>query len=264
MVFGLFAQPARPVTEWRELTVNGKAYAVRVRHRRNSRRLTMRVRDRAVHLTAPPGTPDADIDAFIASHSDWIDARIKQLDDAVAGTFPGVDGPAIYHRGEPKPVRLARDPGHRGQSRVEEGQEALVIRINSDSRVRPARVLENWLRARAREAITAELEQVLPRLGEAPCPVSIRDQRTRWGSCSASRRLSFNWRLIMAPPECLRYVVAHEAAHLVHLDHSPEFWDLVAGLMPDHRRHQRWLRQHQMALFADVGERLAGLGTGAD
>ena len=259
MVFG-FSTLIRPRTIWRDMTVGDRVFTVRIHWRRDARRMTMRVRDRAVRLSVPTGTSDSDIDKFVAEHSDWIAAQIKKEEDAVSVPVPGIEGPAIYHKGVPKAVRLLRDARHRGKGRIEEGPESLAIRVHTGSRVRPARVLEEWLREQARAAIDAELERVLPLLDEPPCPVTVRDQKTRWGSCSAARRLSFNWRLVMAPPECLSYVVVHEAAHLVHLDHSKAFWDLVAELMPDYRRHQRWLREHQAALFADTGERLAGLG----
>ena len=261
MVFGLF-KPANPGTERREISVGGAVYDIRIQRRRDARRLTMRVRDRTIRLSAPPGTSQAQIEAFVAEHGDWIDEQMRCHEEAVAA-IPGIEGPAVFYRGEALPVRLERDARHRGRGRVEVDGDGITIRLHATGRVRPAGVLESWLKREARTAIEAELERVLAVLGEAPCPVGIRDQKTRWGSCSANRRLSFNWRLVMAPPPCLAYVVAHEAAHLVHLDHSREFWGLVAELMPDYRRHQRWLREHQTALFADIGERLAGLGAAA-
>ena len=260
MVFGLNTL-IRPRTIWRDMAVGDRVCPVRIHWRRDARRMTMRVRDRSVRLSVPTGTTDSDIERFVAEHTDWIADQLRKEEDAVTVPVPGLDGPAIYHEGVPKAVRLVRDSLHRGRGRVEEGPDSLDIRIHTGSRVRPARVLEEWLRAGARAAITDELERVLPLLGEPSCPITIRDQKTRWGSCSATRRLSFNWRLVMAPPECLGYVVAHEAAHLVHLDHSPDFWALVAELTPDYKRRQRWLREHQAALFADIGERLRGLGT---
>ena len=261
MVFGL-TKPRRPATEWRDIAVGGgRVHPVRIQRRRNARRMTMRVRDRAVHLTVPPGARDSEIEGFVAQHGGWIDDQFRQFENAIAESIPGIEGPAIFHLGVPKQVFLACDARHRGRGRVEEEPRGLVIRVSASSRVRPARVLEGWLKEGARAAIAAELADVLPRLGEEPCPVTIRDQKTRWGSCSATRRLSFNWRLAMAPPACLRYLVIHEAAHLVHLDHSPSFWAVVEGLMPDYRLHQQWLREHQTALFADIGERLAGLET---
>jgi len=74
--------------------------------------------------------------------------------------------------------------------------------------------------------------------------ITIRDQKTRWGSCSAKGTLSFNWRLMLAPPAVLDYVVVHELCHLTHMDHSPAFWQAVADVCPDYRAHRRWLKDH--------------------
>ncbi|WP_296836127.1 M48 family metallopeptidase [Butyrivibrio sp.] len=78
--------------------------------------------------------------------------------------------------------------------------------------------------------------------------IVIRDQKTRWGSCSTSGTLSFNWRLIMAPPEVLDYVVVHELAHFTHMDHSKAFWATVESVMPDYDRHRKWLNEHGQEL----------------
>ena len=74
--------------------------------------------------------------------------------------------------------------------------------------------------------------------------VAVRDQKTRWGSCSSRGTLSFNYRLIFAPPVILDYVVVHELCHLTHMNHSKDFWDMVAQIMPEHRQYRRWLRDH--------------------
>jgi predicted metal-dependent hydrolase len=109
-------------------------------------------------------------------------------------------------------------------------------------------VLRDWLRARAKAAIERELARQAPALGVLPVGVTVRDQRTRWGSAARSGRLSFSWRLILAPPEALQTVVIHELAHLRVFGHGPEFWALVAGLRPDHRHWRRWLREHALEL----------------
>lgn len=258
MVFGLFTTTP-PATEWQQCTIAGKVYSVQIRRRGNARRLTMRVRDRSIHVTVPSGTSMADITRFLNGNITWIDSQLKQQQAVIDNTIPESDHPAIYFHGRPMAVRLYRDPSHLGQGQIELTETALIIRVSAESRIRPARVLENWLKRQAREAIKAELDELLPVLGEKPVPLAIRDQKTRWGSCSTTRRLSFNWRLIMAPPESLRYLVIHEAAHLVHHDHSDRFWGLVEELMPDFRQHQNWLRKNQVALFADIDHRLAGL-----
>ena len=74
--------------------------------------------------------------------------------------------------------------------------------------------------------------------------ITVRDQKTRWGSCSSRGTLSFNYRLIFAPPVILDYVVVHELCHLTHMNHSKDFWDMVAGIMPEHKTYRRWLRDH--------------------
>ena len=112
----------------------------------------------------------------------------------------------------------------------------------------PAQVLEDWLRERARAAIDAEVLRRGPALRVVPAGVTVRDQRTRWGSAARSGRLSFSWRLILAPPEALETVVVHELAHLLVFGHGPEFWALVAGVRPDHRHWRRWLREHALEL----------------
>ena len=125
--------------------------------------------------------------------------------------------------------------------------------------LRSVALLEDWLKAEAKSAIKASLADVLPLINQPPVPLSIRDQKTRWGSCSAMRRLSFNWRLIMAPAASLHYVVVHEAAHLVHHNHSKQFWGLVEDMMPDFSIHKEWLNKHQLALFTGLDRRLLGL-----
>ena len=98
-----------------------------------------------------------------------------------------------------------------------------------------AAVLEAWLRPRARTAIDAEIRRHATALGVSPAAVTVRDQRTRWGSASRQGRLAFSWRLILAPPEALETVVIHELAHLQVFGHGPKFWAVVASRRADHK-----------------------------
>jgi hypothetical protein len=116
-----------------------------------------------------------------------------------------------------------------------------------------AAVLEAWLRDRARELIELEIARHARALGVQPAAVSVRDQRSRWGSASRRRRLSFSWRLVLAPPEALETVVVHELAHLRVFGHGPGFWELVAGRRPDHLVWRRWLRDHSHELHVALG-----------
>lgn len=265
MVFSLF-KTAQPAREKRQITLNGRLYQLAINRRENARRMTLRVRDLGISLTMPFGISDREIDQFLHAHLGWIDDQMALQENALAEALPGKgQEPMIYYQGKPTSVRLVRDPNHHGHSKITINAEAdeavLSIFMNPDSRLRPVKVLENHLRREAKQQINHHLNWVLPLLEEdtKPVPVSIRDQKTRWGSCSTTRRLSFNWRLIMAPVKSLEYVVIHEAVHLVHHDHSNRFWGKLAEIMPDYKSHQQWLRDHQTVLFADLERSLMGL-----
>ncbi|MBI3540616.1 MAG: M48 family metallopeptidase [Deltaproteobacteria bacterium] len=98
-------------------------------------------------------------------------------------------------------------------------------------------------RAEALEKITASIRRFQPFIGICPQKISIRNQKTRWGSCSRRHHLSFNWRLVLLPPEILDYVVVHELCHLLHLNHSREFWKKVESILPDYLEKRRWLKK---------------------
>lgn len=89
------------------------------------------------------------------------------------------------------------------------------------------------------------------RMGVGFGAVRVKGQRTLWGSCSRQGNLNFNWRLTLAPPEVLDYVVIHELAHRVEMNHSPRFWDIVSRHCPEHKTHRRWLRKNGLALYRD-------------
>jgi predicted metal-dependent hydrolase len=107
-----------------------------------------------------------------------------------------------------------------------------------------SRRLIDWLKREARRKIEERVLEHATRLGVRPKRITIRDTSSRWGSCSSARSLSFSWRLVMAPPAVLDYVVAHEVAHLRELNHHPRFWRLVDFLVPDVEKSQAWLSEH--------------------
>ena len=100
------------------------------------------------------------------------------------------------------------------------------------------------LSARALERIRERIAALHPAIGGEFGRVAVRDQRTRWGSCSSKHNLNFNWKLIMAPPEALDYVVVHELCHLHEFNHSPRFWARVGSVMPDYEIWKKWLKAH--------------------
>jgi predicted metal-dependent hydrolase len=131
-----------------------------------------------------------------------------------------------------------------GRSRVHRRHDTLLV-PSGRGRL-PA--LERFYRRAARVEIGARLDRACEISGNAYTSLTIRNQRTRWASCSQAGVMSFNWRLLLAPEPVLDYVVWHEVCHLEIMDHSPRFWALVSRFCPDHREHRRWLRRHGQTL----------------
>ena len=144
--------------------------------------------------------------------------------------------------------RIGHDPAQRAPVRrlAEEGAEPALIVGGAEAHL--PRRLTDWLKARAKAELAAACGAHARRMGLSFRRLSVRDQKSRWGSCSARGNLSFSWRLILAPPFVLDYLAAHEVAHLAHHDHSPRFWALVRAHCEDVDRAEAWLREHGTGL----------------
>ena len=167
--------------------------------------------------------------AFLRAQEDWIR---RALSNVVPGDLVGM-GAQILVEGR----LLTVTPG-KGRSPVVEGDHLLVPGDVARVSVRVAA----WLKLRARDRLALASDSYAARIGRRYRTLTLRDTRSRWGSCTAEAGLMYSWRLIMAPPPVLDYVAAHEVAHLAEMNHSPAFWSVVEGLMPDYRTHRRWLK----------------------
>lgn len=112
-------------------------------------------------------------------------------------------------------------------------------------------VMDRRCRQAAREHFAGRCRHYLQFTGGSYSRITVRDQKTRWGSCSSTGTLSFNYRLMFAPPRVLDYVVIHELCHLTHMNHSREFWNLVASVMPEYKIHRNWLKEHGQELHIE-------------
>lgn len=178
---------------------------------------------------------------FILRRQGWI---LKHLDRfAALPAAPTANAPLpkqITFLGTPHAVRVAVGPGRRAT--VLHAAQAFAITVPDEVLARPT--LEGWLRAAARFAIAAQVAARGAEMGLTYGQVTIRDQKTRWGSCSRAGNLNFNWRLALAPSAVLDYVIVHELAHRVELNHSVRFWRVVARYCPAYNEHRVWLRKH--------------------
>ena len=133
-------------------------------------------------------------------------------------------------------------PGVRGPAPVwvEEEAAGRFIRVSGRAEHAPRRLID-FFKREARQTLSVRTVELAAQIGQRPARISVRDTQSRWGSCSTERSVSYSWRLILAPPFVLDYVVAHEVAHMRHMNHGPRFWKLVKDLSPTADTAQEWL-----------------------
>jgi hypothetical protein len=219
---------------------------VRLRADSRARRVSLRVSGAGeVIATAPSERRLAEAVEFAKTRADWILERLQ----ARPSTTVFAPGGAIVLRGEA--VRLEPAPGAgAGAARLVHTPEGLVIRSGGEGEAFSRRV-EALLKREARRDLQARVAVHCHTLALPFPKIGLGDPESRWGSCTPARAsLRFSWRLIMAPPAVLDYVAAHEVAHLVHANHSPDFWAVVRALVGDERPWRRWLKTHGSALHA--------------
>lgn len=130
------------------------------------------------------------------------------------------------------------------KERVVLSDNKITIFLSEENNKHPRTIFEKWIKEYARKIITDRTKQIADQAGFKYNRISIREQSTRWGSCSSDKNLNFNWKLIIAPPEVLDYVVVHELSHTVQMNHSREFWKVVESVMPNYMEYRKWLRNY--------------------
>lgn len=197
-----------------------------------ARRLSLRISrlDGRVTLTVPTGTPRREAVGFAEERADWIRSHLADIPQDMRPEI----GNSIPFRGQLHRLEIARTRA----PKLGEGTILLPPAAADD----PAPRLLAFLKHEARAHLDQASLYYARLIGQEFGRITLRDTRSRWGSCSSQGNLMYSWRLIMAPPEVLNYVAAHEVSHLVHMDHSAAFWAQVAEIFPNHRPARKWLR----------------------
>ncbi|MFB2552993.1 M48 family metallopeptidase [Ensifer soli] len=235
--------PAPPVM--RLLTVEGRPIPLTIREHAQSTRMTLRIEPggRALKMTVPIGLAQREVNAFLDRHHGWLATKLSRFAD----DRPLAEGSTILLRGVAH--RVVRTGRLRGltESAVEEGEAVLKVG-GAPEHLR--RRIADFLKKEARRDFEARVAVHAPKVGRRVASISIKDTRSRWGSCSAEGALSFSWRIVMAPPMVLDYLAAHEVAHLREMNHGPRFWALCRSLHPAMDEAQAWLKRHGTLLHA--------------
>ena len=217
------------------LTLAGRTVPLRVRRNPRARRLTLTIDtdNEGAVITIPVRVPVEEAVDMARSRADWILSRLDALPPRVAFT----EGAIVPHLGAPCLVK--RNPDPRQPPHRHSGEILIPGRAEHLSRR-----LRDWFKSEARHHLSERARQKADLIGHSPRRITLRDPRSRWGSCSADGQLSFSWRLVMMPEWVLDYVVAHEVAHLRHHDHSRAFWAMTARLTQQVESPREWLRRH--------------------
>lgn len=217
------------------LTVNGEDLQVQLFEHARARRISLRVDPirGCIVLVKPRRTSKAAAMAFAHEKAYWISDRLRELVPPV----PFSDGATVPILGALHTIR------HRPDARRGVWRESEELNV-SGSLDHLSRRVHDWFKKEARKVISPIAHAYAEKLNKTVTGISLRDTRSRWGSCTVGGKLSFSWRLLMTPENVLHYVVAHEVSHLCELNHSAQFWETVDSLVEDRRSPTAWLKEH--------------------
>ncbi|MEM9573500.1 MAG: SprT family zinc-dependent metalloprotease [Pseudomonadota bacterium] len=227
------------------VTKTGEFINVRLEVNPKARRLILRLdeRNREAVAVAPSKKKIGEAAAFARDRVDWIAQHLQALPTQIV-LSPGAE---FMLRGEACHISID-GPGRTAKLAPGAPQ---ILRVPGEIETTGRRV-ERFLRKTAKQDLSDAVIRYCEHLGVEARRVTVKDTRSRWGSCTSDGRLAFSWRLIMAPCEVLEYVAAHECAHLLEMNHSPAFWAHVAKCRPDWKKERAWLRKYGRDLHAVV------------
>ncbi|HEX4195385.1 MAG TPA: SprT family zinc-dependent metalloprotease [Stellaceae bacterium] len=224
------------------LPYDGGHVPLKVRAHPRARRIALKIDHAgdAVEMVLPRRCSYREALRFLEASRGWIDARLATLPPRI----PFVDGALIPVMDVPHPIRAVGPVRGKGPAWIEDG----VIHVTGDPAFLTRRV-RDFLRALAKRELSERAEAMAAQIGRKVARVTVRDTVSRWGSCARGGNLSFSWRLIFAPEAVIDYVVAHEVAHLIEMNHSQRFWRIVEQLHPDAKAERLWLNNNRLRLM---------------
>ncbi len=213
-----------------------------VRSKRKTVALIIRP-DGSLEVRAPLRMPKKDILEWVASKSGWIEKHRQQIlqaqaEQAKSALRPFQSGDLIYVFGKTYPLRIVKT-----QTETLQLQKTRLL-MSSDLLPDARAALQRFLTNMLNWTLSLRISVFAAQIGKQPTKIRITQARTRWGSCSSKGSIAFNWRLAMAPPEIVDYIIVHELAHLIHPNHSRAFWDEVARILPDYKARKQWLKRY--------------------
>jgi len=249
-MFALLKKPvrlkSRPLeTVKRTLHVGDRAMSLTIRENRRATRITLRIEPggRALNLTVPAGLREREIDDFLDRHQGWLLTKLAKF----STDNPVRPGGRIPFRGTPHRIEHTGTLRGLTEAVVIDGEPVLRVSGLEDHM---GRRLSAFFKKEARKDLEVLVARHAAAIRKPITSITMKDTRSRWGSCSWDGNLSFSWRIVMAPPLVIDYLAAHEVAHLKEMNHGPKFWALCKELCPRMEEARKWLRQHGSQLHA--------------
>lgn len=246
MNFAFFkSRPYPRATQTRLHDVAGRSLPLTIAENARARRLTLRIEagGQGIRITVPPGLSPREVERFLDKHQGWLEAKLAKFPDR-PDLRPGTKLPL---RGVPHLIK--HEPGTRGTVTVTLEADGPILVVHGQ-REALGRRLADLLKREAKRDIEMLVGRHTASVGRKAKAIRYRDTTSRWGSCTADGTLSFSWRIMMAPPAVIDYLVAHEVAHLKEMNHGPKFWALCRELCPRTDEARAWLKKNGGALQA--------------
>lgn len=199
-----------------------------------SRSVRIKIGPTGATVTSPTRAPRIFVQNFLENQAAWLETHLQKHAPSTTNE--------IWYRGAPYQIRINPDGDHNKRAQIVENM--CVINPVTPTAASATKVLERWLQVQAGEVATPLLQDLARKMGVEVPQLRFKQTTSRWGSCTQHGAIMLNWRLIHAPDEVFRYVIVHELAHRVHMNHSKAFWDLVKQFDPSYPVHQGWLKRN--------------------
>lgn len=209
--------------------------------------LALHVRHDRIEVRAPLHVTTAEIFRFLDKHQRWLTRKLSEKQQRASQMLRLQDGHPIFYKARPLTLRLQQAP----KAAVYVQAEQLLIQGPDLSLAGTEKILKQWLLNQARTWLPARTRALADYLGAGHRlkEVVFRKTRSKWGHCTHDGRIQYNWLIMLAPDGVIDYMIAHEVCHLLHMNHSPAFWQAVASVCPDYSRYTGWLKQHEHRLW---------------
>ena len=234
-------------------------HKVEIWRRPSQRSMNLTVRlDGRIRVTCGKRISVREIVRFVGESSGFIERRLAEI-EVLRAKFPAkswLSGDEFLFFGEYWPLQVVWTWSPK--LKVEVREKVLeILAPTTATLVERQKALNRFYKKQAALHLDERLAHWSRAMNEKPEAVSIRGQRTRWGSCSSDNKITLNWKLLAAPPEVIDYVIIHELAHMAHMNHSPKFWARVAQFQPHWKTSRRWLKEHEFAIANQFPQRVA-------